>query len=562
MSDRESDILRARLDKLQRLRDRGVNPYPARFHRTHTSQQALDLFQQAEAKDGATARTEPVVIAGRITAMRGMGKASFLDLRDGVGRIQAHLRSDILGPQYELLADLDLGDFLGAKGPLFKTRRGEVTLEATEVTLLSKSIAPPPEKWHGLKDVEVRYRQRYLDLMANQEVQDIFRARSRIVSYIRRFMDGRGFMEVETPVMVPVAAGAMARPFVTKHNALDRTLFLRIATELHLKRLIVGGMDKVYEIGKVFRNEGIDLDHNPEFTTMESYEAYADYHDVMRMVEELVSGAAQEIGKTTVTFHDHEISFSPPWPRLSLVEELRKAGIDLEKLPDNESLLLAAKGLGVDAQRTESRGSIVDKLVGSLVEPKLIQPTFLVDYPVEMSPLAKAKPDDPRYVERFEAFIGGMEVANSFSELNDPIVQRQRFEEQESLRREHGDEDFDRLDEDFLESLEYGMPPTGGLGIGIDRLVMVLTGQRSIRDVVLFPQMKETYYNELPNDLRSFWPRETNSLPKTFTDQVKAAWSKMPDTDRRQLVEQLERIPDGFVRQQVALAVTTRFAYS
>ncbi|MBI4313076.1 MAG: lysine--tRNA ligase [Chloroflexi bacterium] len=491
MSDRESDLLRARQEKLERLRARGIDPYPPHFHRTHTSQQAIEIFQEAEAKDGAAARTGPVVAAGRITAMRGMGKASFLDLRDGTGRLQAHLRSDILGPQYDLVGDLDLGDFLGAKGPLFKTRRGEITLEATEITVLSKAIAPPPEKWHGLKDVEVRYRQRYLDLMANPEVQAIFRNRSRIVSYIRRFMDGRGFIEVETPVMVHVPAGAMARPFVTKHNALDRTLYLRIATELHLKRLIVGGMDRVYEIGKVFRNEGIDLDHNPEFTTMESYEAYADYNDVMRMVEEMTAGAAQEVlGAATVTFHDNEINLAPPWPRLSLVEELRKAGVDIERHDTNDKLVAAATELGVSIQRTESRGSIIDKLVGALIEPKLIQPTFLVDYPVEMSPLAKAKPGDPRYVERFEAFIGGMEVANSFTELNDPIVQRQRFEDQERLRRQFGDEDFDRLDEDFLESLEYGMPPTGGLGVGIDRLVMVLTGQRSIRDVLLFPQLR------------------------------------------------------------------------
>ncbi|MBI2171907.1 MAG: lysine--tRNA ligase [Chloroflexi bacterium] len=491
MSDRESELLRSRREKLERLRARGVDPYPPHFHRTHTTQQALELFQQAEAHQGATAHTQAVTIAGRITAMRGMGRASFLDLRDGAGRLQAHLRSDILGAGYNLLTELDLGDFLGTTGPLFKTRRGEVTLEATVITLLAKALAPPPEKWHGLKDVEVRYRQRYLDLMANPEVAAIFRTRSRVVAFIRRFMDGLGFMEVETPVMVQVAAGAMAKPFVTKHNALDRTLFLRIATELHLKRLIVGGMDKVYEIGKVFRNEGIDLDHNPEFTTMESYEAYADYHDVMRMVEELVSTAAQEVlGKMKVAFHDHEINLAPPWQRLSLVEALRKAGVDIERHDTNEKLVAAAAELGVQVQRTESRTSIMDKLVGSLVEPKLIQPTFLVDYPVEMSPLAKAKPGNPRYVERFEAFIGGMEVANAFTELNDPDVQRQRFEEQEALRRQHGEEEFDRLDEDFLESLEYGMPPTGGLGVGIDRLVMVLTGQRSIRDVVLFPQLR------------------------------------------------------------------------
>ncbi|MBI4338653.1 MAG: lysine--tRNA ligase [Chloroflexi bacterium] len=491
MPDRASDLLRSRLDKLERLRAQGIDPYPAHFHRTHTSQEAAALFQQAEATGGTGTRTQTITAAGRVAALRGMGKATFLDLRDGSGRLQVHLRSDILGPKYALLEALDLGDFLGATGPLFKTRRGEITLEASDLVILSKAISPPPEKWHGLKDVEVRYRQRYLDLMASPEVQAIFRNRSRIVSYIRRFMDGRGFMEVETPTMVPVAGGAMAKPFMTRHNALDRTLYLRIATELHLKRLIVGGMDKVYEIGKVFRNEGIDMDHNPEFTTMESYEAYADYNDVMAMVEEMVASAAREVlGATTVAFHEHAIGLDPPWPRLSLVEELRKAGVDIERQDTNEKLAAAAAELGVQVQRTESRTSILDKLVGSLVEPKLIQPTFLVDYPVEMSPLAKAKPGDPRYVERFEAFIGGMEVGNAFTELNDPVVQRQRFEEQEALRRQFGDEDFDRMDEDFLAALEYGMPPTGGLGVGIDRLVMVLTGQRSIRDVVLFPQMR------------------------------------------------------------------------
>ncbi len=500
MPDRGEALIEARLEKLKRIREQGIDPYPTRFHRTHTSEAAVALYQQTEGQQGAGARTEEVVAAGRITALRTMGKASFLDLRDGSGRIQVYLKKDVLGQRYGMVDDLDLGDFLGVRGPLFKTRTGEITLEAQEVTLLSKALRPPPEKWHGLKDVEVRYRQRYLDLLANPDVQPIFRARSRIVSGIREFLDARGFIEVETPVLVPVAAGAMAQPFVTRHNALDRTLYMRIATELYLKRLIVGGMDRVYEIGRIFRNEGLDMDHNPEFTMLESYEAYADYNDVMDMVEEMVASVARGVtGSAKVLFHDQEIDLEPPWPRVSLREELKRVGgIDIEETQDVEDLIEAAKGQGVDARALESRGRIIDKLVGSLLEPGFVQPIFLVDYPIEMSPLAKARPDDPRYVERFEAFAGGMEIANAFTELNDPQVQRARFQEQESLRNHFGDEDFDRMDEDYLTALEYGMPPTGGLGLGIDRLVMLITGQRTIRDVVLFPQMRSRSLGEGP----------------------------------------------------------------
>lgn len=492
MPDRGEALIEARLDKLERIREQGVDPYPNRFHRTHTSESAVALYQQTEGQRGLGARTEEVVAAGRITALRTMGKASFLDLRDGSGRIQVYLKKEILGQSYGLLDDLDLGDFLGARGPLFKTRTGEITLEAQEVTLLAKTLRPPPEKWHGLRDVEVRYRQRYLDLLANPEVQPIFRARSRIVSGIREFLDARGFIEVETPVLVPVAAGAMAQPFVTRHNALDRTLYMRIATELYLKRLIVGGIDKVYELGRVFRNEGLDKDHNPEFTMLESYEAYADYNDVMDMVEEMVASVARMVtGSTKVIFHEQEIDLEPPWPRVSFRQELKRvSGIDIEETQGTEDLIEAARGQGVDVRALESRGRIIDKLVSSLLEPGFVQPTFLVNYPIEMSPLAKAMPDDSRYVERFEAFAGGMEIANAFTELNDPQVQRARFQEQEALRKHFGDEDFDRMDEDFLTALEYGMPPTGGLGIGIDRLVMLITGQRTIRDAVLFPQMR------------------------------------------------------------------------
>ena len=493
MPERGKQLTRSRLDKLQRLRDQGIDPYPPHYRRSHTNEEAVAFFQKAQARRNRDYRTHKrFVVAGRVTAVRSMGKATFIDLRDGTGKLQVHLRRDILKSAYELIDDLDLGDFLGARGILFCTRTGEITLEARDFTLLSKAIRPPPEKWHGLQDVEIRYRQRYLDLMANPEVQPIFQARSKVIASIRGFLNDRWFTEVETPVLVPVSAGAMARPFVTTHHALDRTLYMRIATELYLKRLIVGGMDKVYEIGRVFRNEGIDMDHNPEFTMLESYEAYADYTDVMSMVEEMVASAARAVtGSVAVTFRDQEINLEPPWPRLSLREELlRVSGIDIDIPQDTGALAAAARGQGVDVQQRESRGRIIDKLLSALVEPRLVQPTFLIDYPVEMSPLAKTKTDDPGYVERFEAFAGGMEIANAFTELNDPMVQRARFEEQEALRKQYGGEDFDRLDEDFLLALEYGMPPTGGLGVGIDRLVMLLTGQRTIRDVVLFPQLR------------------------------------------------------------------------
>ena len=492
MTQRSKALAESRQDKLRKLRAQGIDPYPPRFHRTHTNREAVDWYEKAEARRGEGYHSRKrLALAGRVTALRDMGKAAFLDLRDGSQRLQVHLRSDVLKESYSLLETLDLGDFLGVEGSMFRTRRGEVTLQARSIVLLAKSHRPPPEKWHGLRDVEIRYRQRYLDLIANPDVKSVFQGRSKIISTVRNFMDGRGYIEVETPVMVPVAAGAMAQPFVTKHNALDRVLYLRIATELYLKRLIIGGLDRVYEIGRIFRNEGIDMDHNPEFTMLESYEAYADYNDIMELVEQMVSTAARTVnGSAKATFHGHEIDFTPPWRRLSLTGELKKAGLDIEELSQTEDLVTAARAKGVETAGLESRGRIIDKLIGSLVEPNLIQPAFLVDYPVEMSPLAKAKGDDPRYAERFEAFAGGMEIANSFTELNDPEVQRERFQEQENLRKAFGDEDFDRLDEDFLTAMEYGMPPTGGLGVGIDRLVMLLTGQDTIRDVVLFPQMR------------------------------------------------------------------------
>ena len=488
------DLLLSRREKFQRLRSKGVEPFPHRYRRTHTIGEAVALFRSQEAKEGAQVRTTPVTVAGRIMALRGMGRATFLNIQDVSGSIQVHLRRDVLEQDYNLARDLDLGDFLGAHGPLFLTHTGEVTLEASQITFLAKSMRPLPEKWHGLSDVEMRHRQRYLDLITNQEARRNFRVRSQIISAIRRFLDSQGFMEVETPVLVPVAAGAMAQPFATHHNSLDRDLYLRIATELYLKRLIIGGLDKVYEIGRVFRNEGIDQDHNPEFTLLESYEAYADYNDVMVMVEQMVSTVAQEaLGTTKVQFGEDTIDFAPPWRRLSLREEVQRCtGIDFQDFPDASALEGKMKAVGIPVEGRSSRGRLIDKLVTASVEHQLVQPTFLLDYPLEMSPLAKQKPDDPSLVERFEGFAGGMEIANAFSELNDPDEQRRRFLEQEDLRREMQlEEDTDRLDEDFLLALEYGMPPTGGLGMGVDRLAMLLTGQTSIREVILFPQLRE-----------------------------------------------------------------------
>ena len=486
MPQRGDELLRSRQAKLERLIARGIDPYPARFRRTHTTQEATALLESSE-NEGA------VTVAGRIVRMRAMGKASFMDIQDGAGRLQLFLRQDALGDAYGILDELDLGDFVGVRGTMMRTKTGEVSVAGEVLTVLAKAMRPPPEKFHGLRDQEARYRQRYLDLISNREVHEVMQARSRIISAIRRFLDDRGFLEVDTPVLVPVPAGAMAEPFVTQHHALDRRLYLRIATELYLKRLIVGGLDKVYELGRVFRNEGIDQDHNPEFTLLETYEAYADYEDVMAMVEQMVQTIAKEaLGTTTARHGNSEIDLSPPWHRVPLRDALREhSGIDLDDYPAAASLAERMKADGITATYAESRGRLIDKLVGATVEPKLVQPTFLVDYPVEMSPLAKARKNDAGYAERFEAFIGGMEVANAFTELNDPSVQRTRLEEQEALRKRYQGEELDRLDEDFLLALEHGMPPTGGLGVGVDRLVMLLTGQRSIRDVVLFPQVRD-----------------------------------------------------------------------
>ena len=509
MQDREDALIGSRIAKLERLREKGIDPYPPRYRRSADMATAVAEFEAWEStagEDGAEAAPVPEhSLAGRIVSMRVMGRAAFLDLRDGSGSVQAMFRQNVLGDQYELLRDLDLGDFIGVSGSMLRTRTGEVTIEAREVTVLAKGMRPLPEKFHGLRDVEIRYRQRYLDLISDPEIMSAFTQRSQVINGIRRFLDNRGFLEVDTPILVPVAAGAHARPFDTHHNALDQRLYLRIATELYLKRLIVGGFDKVYELGRVFRNEGIDQDHNPEFSLLESYEAYADYNDVMDMVEAMISTVAQEVrGSMQIPYGEDIIDFTPPWNRVSFKEELyRRSGIDVDQYPDDAALVRVAleRGVEIDAGARESRGRVLDKLLSAFVEPHLVQPTFILDYPEVMSPLAKAKarpkPGEPGYdewkpgyVERFEAFAAGMEIANSYTELNDPAVQRERFEAQEHIRQAYQDEEVDRLDEDFLTALEYGMPPTGGLGIGIDRLVMLVTGQSTIRDVLLFPQMR------------------------------------------------------------------------
>jgi len=491
MTSRLDRIIQERRRKLDRIRSRGIPPYPHQYHRSHTAQQAIALLEQQE--DSGKIEVLVVNVAGRIMANRPMGKISFLDLRDGSGKIQLCFQKDHLPEESrELFDDIDIGDIIGVGGKLFRTKSGEPTIEVENFTLLAKSLQPLPEKWHGLSDVDKRYRQRYLDLIANTEVKEIFRVRSRVIAAIRQFLNQRGFIEVETPVLQPSAGGALARPFITHHHTLDQDFYLRIALELHLKRLIVGGLDKVYELGRTFRNEGISTRHNPEFTMLESYEAYVDYNDVMKMLEEMVSEVIRQVlGTAEVEFAGSTISFKPPWQRLELHQSIIKySGIDFEKFPDTDSLRAEMLKLGMEVDPEKDRGRLIDELISTFVEPNLIQPTFLLDYPVEMSPLAKTKPDNERFVERFEAFAGGMEIANAFTELNDPVEQRERFLWQQKERQAEG-EVVETIDEDFLLALEYGMPPTGGLGVGIDRLVMLLTNQQSIREVILFPQLRE-----------------------------------------------------------------------
>jgi len=452
--------VRDRRKKLERLRAAGVEPYSRGFKPTHSTAEARALLGEGD-------RTDPVALAGRMMVKRLHGGSAFADMQDGAGRIQLMAGRDILGANaFDLFADLDPGDVIGVKGPMFRTRRGEPTVEVHSFQLLTKALRPLPEKWHGLKDIEIRYRQRYVDLIANPEVREVFRARTNIIAALRRHLDGRGFLEVETPVLQEVPGGGHARPFLTHHNSLDRDLYLRIALELHLKRLLVGGFERVYEIGRVFRNEGLSPRHNPEFTLLECYEAYADYDDVMRLVEDLMVAAATAAGRPlTTTYQGEEVDLTPPYKR--------------ERMAD---LVLEHTG-------REAVGQELNDLFEEHVEAKLRQPTFVTDYPIEMSPLARPREDDPRFVERFELIILGREYTNAFTELTDPLDQRERFEAQ-AAKRAAGDVEAHPMDEDFLRAVEYGLPPCGGLGVGIDRLVMLLTDQPSVRDVILFPVMK------------------------------------------------------------------------
>jgi lysyl-tRNA synthetase class 2 len=501
MASVSDEITEQRKQKVEELRERGVEPYPHRFPRTHTSREAADLLKEFETKTAGTPQSSAkntlddnpqTSVAGRVTAKRKMGKITFIDLRDGSGKIQLLFGDSLNQGLKELLKDIDIGDFIGASGRLFRTKTNEPTVSVKDFTLLSKSLRPLPEKWHGLSDTEIRYRQRYIDLIANAGVKDVFTARSRIIAAMRRFLDGRGFIEVETPMMQPSSGGALATPFTTHYNALDRNFFLRIAKELHLKRLIVGGFDKVYEIGQDFRNEGIDTMHSPEFTMLESYEAYADYTDVMAMVEQMIYFMAREaLGTAEIKYGENIINLTPPWRRVTLRDAIKEySGIDFVKYPTADGLREKMRSIMKDVDTQKNWAKLVDELLKTFVRPKLIQPTFVYDYPVSMSPLAKNKPGEERVVERFQPYAGGMELGNAYSELNDPVLQRERFIEQ--MQERHGTEEEKwTIDEDFLTALEYGLPPTGGLGIGIDRLVMLLTNQQSIRDVILFPQLRE-----------------------------------------------------------------------
>ena len=491
MPSRHERIAQQRWEKLDRIRALGIDPYPARYHRSHTTREAVSLLEQQEASQ---THQDEASIAGRIMARRKMGKSAFFDIHDDSGKIQLLFKNinQFNEKDLALFNDLDTGDILGVSGKLLRTRTGEPTVDVKEFTLLAKSLQPLPEKWHGLTDVETRYRQRYLDLISNPRARETFHVRSRIIAAVRSYLDGHGFLEAETPILLPSAGGALAQPFITHHNTLDRDFFLRIATELHLKRLIIGGFDKVYEIGRTFRNEGISTEHSPEFTMLESYQAYADYNDVMKMVEDMIATVCHQVlGTYLVPFGEDTLNFEPPWPRLTLREAIQQySGIDFVQYPDVIRLGSKMKEMGMDVDPQKNWAKLVDELLKTYIRPKFIQPTFVYDYPLSMSPLAKNKAGQERVVERFQPYAGGLEIGNAYSELNDPVEQRERFEVQ-LQERQGDDEERWAIDEDFLQALEYGMPPTGGLGIGIDRLVMLLTNQQSIREVILFPQLKE-----------------------------------------------------------------------
>ena len=482
-----SEQRRIRRAKLKELQDAGQDPFQiTKYIVTAHSADVKEKFDEMEGKQ--------VSVAGRIMSKRGMGKAVFCDLQDGKGRIQLYVRIDELGEEpFAKFKKTDIGDIVGVEGEVFKTKRGEISIKAHKVTLLSKSLIPLPEKFHGLKDTETRFRQRYVDLIMNEDVRRTFEIRTKFIKHVRAYLDARDYMEVETPVLNTISGGATARPFITHHNTLDIDMYLRIATELPLKRLIVGGMDRVYEIGRIFRNEGMDPKHNPEFTTIELYQAYADFNDMMDLFEDLLSSAAQKIlGTYQVEWQGEKIDLTPGWPRMPMHEAVKQyCGIDFMAIPSDEEAVAAAKSIGVELPETADKtwGNALYECFDQKVEKKLIQPTFITMHPVDVSPLAKRSPKDPRLTERFELFICHSEMGNAFSELNDPIDQRQRFQKQVELR-DKGDDEAGMMDDDFITALEYGMPPTGGLGIGIDRCVMLLTNSDTIREVILFPTMK------------------------------------------------------------------------
>jgi len=479
-------LQQARFDKLHALRDLGIDPYPARVPRSHPIGPITTRFDglKDEEHSGHT-----LTVSGRLMAHRGMGKASFLDLQDGTGKIQAYATVDHLHEAYELLSHIDVGDILSVTGEVFRTKRGQLSIDATQLVLLAKSIRPLPEKWHGLKDVEIRHRHRSLDLISNAAARETFVARSRILASIRRTLNDDGFLEVETPVLLPIPSGGHAQPFETHHNALDADMYLRIALELYLKRVMIGGIDRVYELGKCFRNEGVSTEHNPEFTMLEIYQAYTDVEGMMALAERVVLNAVDAAGKDrAISFGDRTIDFSTPWRRVAMHDAVAEAvSVDAASLR-TEAARDVCRDRGIDPVPA-TPGEAVNALFERFVEDTLVQPTFVTDYPVEISPLAKRSPSDDGLVERFELFAGGIELANAFTELNDPIDQRSRFDAQEALRAQ-GDEEAQRIDEDFLYALEHGMPPAGGMGMGVDRLVMMLTGETSIRDVILFPTLR------------------------------------------------------------------------
>ena len=482
-----NQLMKVRREKLDKLKQEEKNPFEiTKFNRTHTSKEVMDNYDELEGKD--------VTVAGRIMAKRIMGKASFCHIQDSEGKIQSYVSINDLGEEsYKQFKEDDIGDIIGITGFVFKTRTGEISIHAKEVTLLSKSLRPLPEKYHGLKDSDLRYRQRYVDLIVNPDVKKTFETRSKIISEIRRILDEKGYLEVETPILNTISGGATAKPFITHHNALDLSMYLRIATELNLKRLIVGGYDKVYEMGRIFRNEGMDVRHNPEFTSIELYAAFEDYNDMMDITEELFTKCAMKVlGTTKINYQGQDIDLTPGWKRITMIDSIKEAcGVDFNEITtDEEAVKLAEeRNIVIPDETKRTRGDVISLFFDEYVEKTLIQPTFIYDYPVEISPLAKRKKEDPRLTERFEVFIGGREYGNAFSELNDPIDQYERFKKQVEARNA-GDEEAGMMDEDFINALEYGMPPTGGLGIGIDRLVMLLTDAASIRDVLLFPTMK------------------------------------------------------------------------